>query len=291
MSSHRFWIAGIIAWMFLFMSIPVMFSAIVIHAWVFPLIGLFAFCGLLLPGKHLIWLASFTCLAYALAVSYLGTSNSSFWLIETAIEISGILIGGALLRKANDSFQQYEEKFALILMMEQGLSIKSEEMVFDQMKRELSRARRYERHLSLVSIEPIIETSPKANSQHLIEEMLGRLHKQLIKGQLAELFTSQTKANDIISYREGQFLIMLPETDKAQAKAMAQRVLTLCDESLKISVQTETASFPCEEFTLSGLIKRTLKKPQTKVSLSKIREPLELEGFVPEMQEDVLQQT
>ncbi len=290
MSSHRFWIAGMIAWMLLFISIPVMFSTIVIHSWVFLLTGLLAVCGMLIPGRLINWLAAITCITYASTLSFIGTSNSSFWILETMIEISGILIVWLMVRKVNSSFLQFEEALAQIIMMDQGMNVKSETMVLDQMKREFGRARRYERPLSLVSIEPDY-TSSAPDLQQLLEEMIGRLNKQLLKGQLAELFTSQTKENDIISYRDGKFLIMLPETDTAQAKAMANRVLTLCRETLELSVIIGTATFPSEEITLSGLISRTARNPQpVEISFDK-KQPLKIDNPISKDQEEVLQHT
>lgn len=263
MFSDRLWLAGLIAGMLMIMSVPMISATIVIHPWAMLLMGLLAVSGLLVPCKYIPWLAGTAVVAYAVIIAFTGTSNGPYWLLETVIEISGILMAGVFVHQISLRLKQFEEAFLQIAIIRRGLNVSSQQAVHEEMEREIRRARRYERPLSLVSFEPIY--SSEEELQLLLKTLTSHLGKQILKGQIADLFASQTKANDILSYHDEKFLIMLPETDKAQAEAMARRLNTLCGDSLNISARTSTASFPCEELTLSGLIKRTESLPEKEI--------------------------
>ncbi len=255
-SSHRKWLAGLIAGVLIMMGISMQYEAISVHPWVFFLIGIQIVSGLLISCKYTPWLTGFAILIYAVSDAFLGRSDGTYWLLQTFIETSGILLAGTLTYQVGHQLKQFEDAFLQNMTIRRGLNINSQQAVYEEMEREIRRARRYERPVSLVSFAPNYSSAKVQLHQYLME-MIAHLGRQILKSQIADLFATQTKANDIISYHNGKYLILLPETDKAQAEAMARRLNTLCENSLEISAHTETASFPSEEITLSGLIKRT----------------------------------
>jgi len=257
MSSQRFWLAGLIAGMLFMMSLPMMFDVIVIHPWSLLLMAGLVVFGLLISYTLVPWLTVVTVFVYVTSMAILGTTDTSFWALGLLIEISGMIIAGVLVYGVGYHLKQFENAFLQMVMIRRGSNLQTQQTVQEEMEREIRRARRFERPLSLVSIEPINSCSEKQLHHHL-KELVSKFEKQLLRGQIANLFTSQTKANDIITYQDGKFLVLLPETDKRQAEAMAQRLNSLCEQTLELSVQTETASFPSEELTLSGLINRTV---------------------------------
>jgi len=257
MSSQRFWLAGLIAGMLFMMSLPMMFDVIVIHPWSLLLMAGLVVSGLLISYTLVPWLTVVTVFVYVTSMAILGRTDTSFWALGLLIEISGMIIAGVLVYGVGYQFKQFENAFLQMVMIRRSSNLQTQQTVQEEMEREIRRARRFERPLSLVSIEPINSCSEKQLHHHL-KELVSKFEKQLLRGQIANLFTSQTKANDIITYQDGKFLVLLPETDKRQAEAMAQRLNSLCEQTLELSVQTETASFPSEELTLSGLINRTV---------------------------------
>lgn len=279
MLSHRYWLAGLIAVMFLMIGIAMMSASINIHPWALSLMGMLAVFGLLVPYRYTHWFAGTTVLAYAVLLAVSGPSDSPFWLLETVIEFFGITLAGTLVYQVGYHLKQFEDALLQILMLRRGLNVNSQQAVQEEMEREIRRARRYERPLSLVSIEPEYPTS-KIELHRYLEEMTSRLGRQLIKGRIAELFATQTKANDIVSYHNGKFLVLLPETDKSQAEAMASRLSKLCEDSLSLTAQTGTASFPCEELTLSGLVKRTVSPSEKELQVACELQEKVMEDFV-----------
>ncbi len=263
MSSQRLWLASLIAGMLFMICIPMMFDGIVIHPWALFLMAGLTVSGLLISYRLVPWLTVVIVLTHLFSIAIFGTATTSYWYLGTFVETSGMVIAGVLVYGVGYHLKQFEDAFLQMVMIQQGSKLQTQQTVQEEMEREIRRARRFERPLSLVTVEPNFSGS-QVELHHDLKEMVSRLGKQILKGQVADLFASQTKSNDIISYHEGKFLILLPETDKPQAEAMTRRLSALCEKTLKLSTQTGTASFPCEELTLSGLINRTMNSNSSK---------------------------
>ena len=100
--------------------------------------------------------------------------------------------------------------------------------------------------------------------QQLLEEMQRELVSKYTTAQVAELLRETTSDCDVVAYRDGCFLVLLPETQSSGADAWRSRFLAAAEDRLGMQVRVGLATFPDQEVTLVGLLERAtaeLKKP------------------------------
>ncbi len=255
LSTERLWLAGMIAGMIMIISAPILFPGVLIHSWTILVIAILAVSGIFVPCRWVPWLTG-SAVACNVAFSLLLSSEVAFMAWGTLLEASAVTFAGLLSYRIGSHLHQLEKALLQTMLIRHGVNLQSQETVQKEMEREIRRARRFERPLSLLCIESK-NVSAEVELHDYLKQIVSQLENQIRKGQIAELFASQTKANDILSFHNGKFLILLPETEKQQAEALAQRLNLLCEQNLKLSIQTTAASFPGDELTLSGLISRT----------------------------------
>jgi hypothetical protein len=256
MSKQRYWVAASIIWLLFYLGIPEASNAITLHAWLYPLLGFIVLVELLTNthSKYRFGISIIVSYLAFLTISKLSTSN--IVAISSLYEIAGLLITWGLIRKVKSNTQEFEDALEQIIVMNHSCNYEPEESVLKHMEREIRRARRFERPLSLVSIKPEYATM-EVRIHEVLKTITRELASRYKKGKIAEILGNYSKSSDIVSFQDGEFLIMLPETTKDQSEIMLSRLSVLCKESLDIPVETGIASFPDEEITFAGLVERS----------------------------------
>ena len=173
----------------------------------------------------------------------------------TVTEVLAILASFWLGRRITLSLLEYEKSvvdLAALHWVTQPLSFLEMQ---DQFYREVRRARLHDRPLSLVAVRPETRLSPM-QIDALIAETQLRLAKHYQDVRFAELLATELSDCDLIAKCDDHFVLMLAETDSKRARDVARRLEDRAQESLGVGLQTGVATFPHEEVTLAGLIKR-----------------------------------
>jgi hypothetical protein len=74
--------------------------------------------------------------------------------------------------------------------------------------------------------------------------------------RLRELVEREVSGCKISALRDGDLLVLLPETEAASASALAARLGRSSAGELGLALRVGVASFPGDELTLNGLIER-----------------------------------
>lgn len=122
-----------------------------------------------------------------------------------------------------------------------------------EMFREVRRARRYERPLSLLALSAAVPQLPAAIAQLLEQarrESLGRY----VRAKVAALLDEQTAGSTVIVDRGDHFLLLLPETGPDEAQQVGKRIERAAGERHGISVRFGIANFPHQETTFDKLL-------------------------------------
>jgi hypothetical protein len=104
----------------------------------------------------------------------------------------------------------------------------------------------------------------ETHNPELEETERQHLTRQYALSCVAELLLKETKTTDIVSFVDGRFVLMLPETQREEATRLVDRLKKRMREILAADLQTGLSSFPNEEITIFGLMQQSApKRPPT----------------------------
>src|SRR5262249_37954571 len=121
------------------------------------------------------------------------------------------------------------------------------------MFREVRRARRYERPLSLLALSAHGAQPPAALGRLAEEARLESLDRY-VSGKLATLLDEETAGSTVIAERGEPYLVLLPESNRQEAEQVAQRIRRAAEERHGMTVRCGIASFPHQEITFDRLL-------------------------------------
>jgi two-component system cell cycle response regulator len=158
----------------------------------------------------------------------LGSTNGTF-INDEAVEGERELRNGDLVKIGRTIFKYiaggnieaaYHEEIYRLTTMDGMTQVHNRRYFDEQMDREISRSRRYERVLSLVMID--IDHFKKVNDQH------GHLAGDYVLKQLASTVRSRIRREDVFArYGGEEFAIILPEIDLKGARMFAEKLRQL----------------------------------------------------------------
>ena len=122
------------------------------------------------------------------------------------------------------------------------------------LRREIKRAGRYHQDLALLMID--VDNLKTYNDRH------GHLRGSFLLREMASLFTAHVRSWDLVAkYGGDEFTVILPQTDLAGARTVAERLRTAVEEHTfplaspgEITVSIGLAAFPADGQTTSALI-------------------------------------
>ena len=122
-----------------------------------------------------------------------------------------------------------------------------------EMFREVRRARRYERPLSLLAVSARGSQPPPALTQ-LLEEARRESLDRLVGLKVGALLDEQTAGSAVIADRDGHFLVLLAEAERQEAEQVAKRLEQTAADRHGIALRFGIASFPHQEITFDKLL-------------------------------------
>ncbi len=122
-----------------------------------------------------------------------------------------------------------------------------------EMFREVRRARRHERPLSLLAVSASRFQPPAALAQ-LLEQARRENLDRYVAGKIAALLDEQTAGSNVIAERGDHFLLLLPEAGRQEAEQVAKRLERVANERHGIALRFGISSFPHEEITFDKLL-------------------------------------
>ncbi|QDU40127.1 hypothetical protein Mal4_44820 [Maioricimonas rarisocia] len=258
MQHYRLWVAGMVNWLFLLFNIERIHEPLDLASFVYVLVTIGSVCLLVfrrLRDIPLAWTLLGTLLVYVLFKAALGYHVSpQAWPIMTveAIAICITLFLATMIGRTADAFT---ESAAELVQIIRGREVPQLSDVEAEMQREIRRARRHERPLAMVTIQPQ-DASMTESLGRFVRELEDELARRYAMSGLAELLLNETKSNDIVAWDGKQFLLLLPETQSDQAAQMLERIRQRIATSLGLQVDTGLSAFPGEEITFNGLLER-----------------------------------
>jgi len=122
-----------------------------------------------------------------------------------------------------------------------------------EMFREVRRARRYERPLSLLAVSAR-GSQPSPSLVQLLEEARRESLDRLVSLKVGALLDEQTAGSAVIADRDGHFLVLLPEAERQEAERVAKRLEQAAADRHGFALRFGIASFPHQEITFDKLL-------------------------------------
>ena len=258
MAKLRFWVSAALLWLAFLLNIERLYEPINIASFVYVMAALMVVITSVLPLRRR-WQASaliaaamglFLALKIVLRYPLLGPG-----LPLTVTEVVALLVSYWLGHRITLSLLEYEKSVVDLAALHWVTQPMSFLEMQDQFYREVRRARLHDRPLSLLAVRPETRLAP-AQIDALIAETQLRLARHYQDVRVAELLSTELSDCDLVAKCDDHFVLMLAETDSKRARDIARRLEDRAQKSLGVGLQAGIATFPDEEVTLSGLIKR-----------------------------------
>lgn len=246
-----------ITWFFLLYNIERLSSPINIASFVYGFTFLTAIAVIFVPALHQQPLSLVLALLlpiYFFAKWYLGYPIGGATLPLTVTEIVTILVTLLLSRQFIERLAHLQQAIARVT-----LSHLQTAKTFDDgqglIYREIRRARRRQRPLALLAIKPATETeSATYTLDRFFEEAQGEIINQYVNAKVADLLLSQLEDYDIVTRRNGHFIVVLPETNPDELAATLERLQREARCKLGVEFKIGHARFPDDAVTFSQLL-------------------------------------
>lgn len=260
-----------LAWMFVFYNIERLHKPINLASFVYVAAAMFSLVLIASPRLQrlpLPWLLAIPVPILVAVKAWLGYPIAGVYLPLTITELGAVELTIVLSRRIGQSLEESSlgVRDALVGRFD------GRPMPFAngqaEMYRELRRARSFQRPVALLAVAP-----EQAGDKQVLDRFLAELERETVheyvSAQVAELLGEHLRDYDVVVRRDGHFLTLLPEADRQQAAAIAEKLAASAREKLGIDLKIGLSVFPEEEVTLVGLLDRaeaslgTARPPRT----------------------------
>lgn len=258
MAKLRFWVSAALLWLAFLLNIERLYEPINIASFVYVMAALMVVITSVLPLRQrwqagvlmAVALGLYVALKIVLRYPLLGSA-----LPLSVTEVVALLFSSWLGHRITLSLTEYERSVVDLAALHWVTKPMSFLEMQDRFYREVRRARLHDRPLSLLAVRPETRLSP-TQIDALIAETQLRLARHYQDVRVAELLSTELTDCDLVAKCDDHFVLMLAETDSRRARDVARRLEDRAQKSLGIGLQAGIATFPDEEVTLAGLIKR-----------------------------------
>jgi GGDEF domain-containing protein len=268
MKKLRLWTTVLIIWLIFLFNIERINSPINIRDYTYIFVAITAVVTLVLPRLRRLpyWaLMLISIVAFLLFKAF--WSGHLIWgkaLPLTVTQISAVVLTGLISRQIHYGLREFEDVVNNITFGQVGSLPKPFSEMQGSIYREVRRARRYQRPLSVITLK-IDEDSIQVALPKMIEAVQQAMMKQYVVAKITRILDDDIDDFGTITLRDDCFILVLPEKTASEAHLIAQRLENTVQEKVSIEVQTGTASLPNEAVTFEALVELAIKNVDQKI--------------------------
>ena len=256
MLQSRWWLAAAVVWTAALFNVERVHEPINIASFVYVFAAAIAAALVVVrPAARWPWpgLLAGTLAAFLVAKAALGYRIAGPALTLTVTEGTVLTVTLLVFRRLAAGLGEFEQAAGELMVLHLDDRSRPFDETQGELYREVCRARRFDRRLTLVSI--ACEPGEEAAAVHrLIREAQRKMADRYAKARIADVIGRELRDSDLLTYDRGRFVALLPETDGREARAIAGRLKAAAREQLGVGLRCGLASFPDEEVTFSGLL-------------------------------------
>lgn len=258
----RLWVIVLTVWLIFIFNIERINSPINVRSYTYIFVALAAVIALAFPRARRL---SYLALLFIPAPSFLlfkaiwrGDTVLGYALPLTVTQVSAILFTGLITRQISYGLRDVEQLINTITSGYIGKLPKAFSEAEGLIYKELRRARRHQRPLSVVTLrvdpESIQVTLPK-----ITEEVQRAMMNEYVLARITRILDQNVTDFGTIALRDNHFIVVLPETPGSDAPLVAKNLQQAIQKELDIQLFTGTASFPNDAVTFEALVERAIK--------------------------------
>ncbi|MFQ5611791.1 MAG: diguanylate cyclase domain-containing protein [Anaerolineae bacterium] len=281
MTQLRFWIAALIVWLIFFFNIErldiIDLGHVDIKRVTYSFVAIVAISTLLIVQLQRIPLTILVLLPvplFLLVKTWYGAPITGSALPLTITELSGIILTSMLTRQINHHLKRIDEAVEAITLMNWGELMPNLTESQGVMYRELRRARRHQRPLSLICLK-VDEGNVDTALSRALEEIEARMTKRYLTANVARALNKTLHDYDIIAQQDESLIVLLPEVDQTDLSSVLQKVKMAVSKDTKTTLKIGVATYPDEAMTFESLVKRAQMsmEAQQEITTRAILEP------------------
>jgi hypothetical protein len=271
MKNLRFWITVLILWIIFFFNIERISSSInILRSYTYIFVAVVVAMTLVLPRLQRLpfFILLVTPVPIFIVVKVLMEKGDWYRILLqgsafplTVTQVSAILLSGLLARQIHYGLREFEGVIANITFGYIGKQPKPFSDGQGAMYREIKRARRYHRPLTVVALK-VNEADMQAVLPRMVKEVQQAMMREYTMAGIARILDDNMHDFDTIAVRDNHFIVVLPEIPAEEAVHIGQKLEEAVKESMKIKLQVGTASFPNEAMTFESLVEMALQNAQ-----------------------------
>ena len=274
MNQLRWQCVAFYGWMFVFYNIERLHEPINLASFIYPLATAVALPLILVrwfhhrPAWTLLAALAPVVLAVKAALGYplLGAALP-LTVTELAAVALTVLLAHRIGRSLEDFFQAVATA-ACVRWTDRALPFTEGQA---EIYREIRRARRFHRPLSLLTVSATGK-SLQMSLNRLIDEVQQLTVRQYAMARIGDLLSAEMKDYDVITYRDGEFVVLLPETQRDQVSEISGRLADAAQQKLGVELKIGACSFPDDEVTFVELLQRAERQMESAPCLDPERE-------------------
>jgi hypothetical protein len=267
MKRLHYLIALSIVWFFLLYNTERLVEPLDITPFVYLYGALCALWVILLPGlPHFtsFWLILLLLALYLVLKRELGYQVGWQNLPVTITEVSAITITLVLVSSIRYHLKYLQEMLANVIIGPVPDEVHTFGTGQGQIYREIRRARRHQRPVSLLAIsaaDEFFNVEPgRLNGEMplhpFLREMQRDFMKKYINTRLANLLTEELEDSAVIAQRNDHFVTLLPETGREEMTAILKKLKCAAEEKLGLKLKTGASTFPDRAVTFETLLEQ-----------------------------------
>ena len=258
MNRVRFLVAVLIAWLFLFYNLERISKPIDISDVAYTFVP--AMIIVVVLGRNLrklpLWLLLmlpipvFLALKAAVRSSMLGAS-----LPLTVTELCATMLATVLAREVSKALSEFESAVAYITIRQIGKLPESLLAGQDEIYKEVRRARRFQRPLTLMAIR-IKEESIEVALDRMVQQVQQAMMRQYVTSSVSKVLCDELDDCNIIAQNNDHFIVALPEVMPGTLPDLTRQLRGAIAQTVGVALQIGTASLPHDATTYEGLLEK-----------------------------------
>lgn len=273
MKRMRFIVAALVVWLFLFYNIERLSKPIDITDVAYTFVPFVAVLTILVARLRKVPLGVLLVGPIPIFLVLKAWVKSSVWgasLPLTVTEICVIILTTILARWVSNGLGEFESAIAHITIGQVNKLPEPFSTGQGEMYREVRRARRYQRPLTLMAI-GVKEESVQVALDRMVQEAQQAMMKQYVLSGVAKTLCNELEDYNIIAHRNHHFLALLPEVTPEKLTGLIEQLRRAVSEQVGVKLQVGIASFPEDAVTFESLVDKAVEgmnaKPEPKLSL------------------------
>ena len=267
MKKLRFWITILIIWLIFFFNIERLNSPVNIRSYTYVFAAIAVVVALAVPKVRWLPYLVLLIIPVPLFLWYKGLwSGEAIWgkaLPLTVTQVSAIVLTGLISIQISYGLREFEQLINNLTMGYVGKLPKTFSETQDKMYRELKRARRYQRPLSVITLK-VDKESVQVALPKLTEEVQQAMMNEYVLAGITRILDENVSDFGTIALQNNHFIVVLPETSDAEVPFVAQNLEKAVRENLEIKLVTGMASFPNEAITFESLVEQAINDANQK---------------------------